>query len=77
MEQLQLCLEDTNTNLRNNRKRETNTTELYNLFWIPAVKVGAVTGMPRQRFNDLWSALRWSYQIKDRPIPCWSLLGVH
>ena len=34
MEQLQLCLRETNIILRNNRKRETNTTELYKLFGI-------------------------------------------
>ena len=92
MEQLQICLRETNTILRNNRKRETNTTELYKLFgiivlitrfettsrarlwspvsqnkYIPAVKLGALTGMARQRFDDLWSALRWSHQQKDRP----------
>ena len=26
-----------------------------------------MTGIPRQRFGDLWSALRWSTQPKDRP----------
>ncbi len=25
--------------------------------YIPAVKFGAMTGMPRQRSNDLWSAM--------------------
>ena len=31
------------------------------------MKLSAITGMPRQRFDDLWSALRWSTQPKDRP----------
>ena len=31
MEQLQLCLEEANMNLRNNRKRKTNVAELYKL----------------------------------------------
>ena len=35
--------------------------------YIHAVKVGAMTGMPRQRFDDLSSALRWICQPKDRP----------
>ena len=26
-----------------------------------------MTGMPRQRFDYLWSALRWSHQPKKRP----------
>ena len=34
MEQLQLYLRETNINLRNNRKREANTSELYKLFGI-------------------------------------------
>ena len=33
-EQLQLCLKETNINLRNSRKREMNTTELDKLFGI-------------------------------------------
>ena len=26
-----------------------------------------MTGMPRQKFNSIWSALKWSHQHKDRP----------
>ncbi len=35
--------------------------------YIPAVKLGTMTGMPRQRFDDLWIALRWITQPKERP----------
>ena len=31
------------------------------------MKLDAMTGMPRQRFDDLCSALRWSFQLKERP----------
>ena len=90
--QMDLCIIETNKQLREQRKRETTATELYKLFgiiilitrfettsrarlwstvsqnkYIPAVKLGAMTGMPRQRFDDLWSALRWSHQPKERP----------
>ncbi len=34
MEQLQLCIRETNLNLREIREKETNTTELYKLFGI-------------------------------------------
>ena len=63
MEQLQLCLKKINKIIRKNRIRETNTTDFYNLFGI----VASMTGMFRQRFNDLRNALRWSHQPKDRP----------
>ena len=32
-----------------------------------AVKLEAMTGMPRYIFDDFWVALRWSHQPKDRP----------
>ena len=105
-EQMELCLLETNKQLREKQKRETTVTELYKLFgiiilitrfettsrarlwstvsqnkYIPAVKLGAMTGMPRQRFDDLWSALQWSTQPKDRPQGvlhaehCWMLVN--
>ena len=46
--------------------------------YIPAVKLGALAG--RQRFDNLWSALRWSHQVKDTPDGlfhaehCWMLI---
>ena len=91
-EQTQICLNETNKQLRNNRKRETNATELCKLLgiivlitrfettsrvrlwvivsqneYISAVKLGAMTGIPRQKFDDLWSTLRWRTRPKDRP----------
>ena len=44
------------------------------------MKLGALTGMPRQIFDNIWSALRWSHQVKDRPSGlshsehCWMLI---
>ena len=35
--------------------------------YIPAPKLGMTTGMSRPRFDELWSALRWSEQPKERP----------
>ena len=35
--------------------------------FIPAPRIGETTGMPRNRFDELWSYLRWSYQPVERP----------
>ena len=35
--------------------------------YIPAPNLGMTTGMSRMRFDELWSALRWSEQPKERP----------
>ena len=35
--------------------------------YIPAVKLGKMTGMSRNRFDDIWSKLRWSDQPDVRP----------
>ena len=90
--EMELCLIETNKQLREQQKRETSVNELYKLFgiiilitrfettsraqlwstvsqnkYIPAVELGSMAGMPRQRFDDLWSTLRWSCQLKERP----------
>lgn len=36
--------------------------------YIPAVKLGAMTGMSRPRFDDIWSDIRWSDQPDERPV---------
>ena len=35
--------------------------------FVPAVCFGKTTGMPRHRFDDLWSCIRWSSQAETRP----------
>ena len=35
--------------------------------YIPAVKLGKMTGMSRNRFDEIWSELRWSDQPDIRP----------
>ena len=35
--------------------------------YIPAVKLGKMTGMLRNRFDEIWSELRWSDQPDVRP----------
>ena len=43
-------------------------------------ELGVMTCMPRQRFDDLWDALRWNHQAKDRSDGlshaeyCWMLI---
>ena len=34
---------------------------------IPAPKLGMTTGMSRPQFYELWSALLWSEQPKEKP----------
>lgn len=35
--------------------------------YIPAPRLGSLTGMSRQRFNNLWACLCWSHQPIARP----------
>ena len=35
--------------------------------YIPAVKLGKITGMLKHRFDEIWSELRWSDQPDVRP----------
>ena len=35
--------------------------------YIPAFKLGQLSGMSRCRFDEIWSCLRWSYQPEERP----------
>ena len=39
--------------------------------FIPAPRIGETTGMPRHRFDELWSNLRWSDQPTERPSDKW------
>ena len=35
--------------------------------YIPAVKLGKMTGILMHRFDEIWSELRWSYEPDVRP----------
>ena len=35
--------------------------------YVPAFRLGQLTGMSRNRFDEIWSCLRWSHQPDERP----------
>ena len=35
--------------------------------YVPAFRLGQLSGMSRCRFDEIWSCLRWSYQPEERP----------